>query len=101
VRRPIWEAWRDLVEWLVDHPGGDVFLEAAMAGFGIEPKDWRESVAIAVEGSTPDGSDDGSGRRFRILMGEIMDELRGRVPAAQVAAELQALMTAAKHTTVI
>jgi len=101
VRPVIWEAWRDLVEWLVDHPGGDVFLEAAMAGFGIEPKDWRESVAIAVEGSTPDGSDDGSGRRFRILMGEIMDELRGRVPAAQVAAELQALMTAAKHTTVI
>jgi len=101
VRPVIWEAWRDLMEWLVSHPGGDVFLEAAMAGFGIEPKDWRESVAIVVEGSTADDSEDGDGWRFRFLMGEIMDELRGRVSAARVAAELQTLMTAAKHTTVV
>jgi hypothetical protein len=30
-----------------------------------------------------------------------MDELRGRVPAARVASELQTLVTAAKHTTVV
>ncbi len=101
VRPVIWEAWRDLVEWLVTHPDGDVFLEAALAGLGIEPKDWSETVAGAVESSLPDDTDGDSDRRFRFLMGEIMDELRGRVPAARVAVELQTLLTAAKHTTVV
>jgi len=99
VRPVIWESWRDLVEWLVIHPDGDIFVDAAMAGFGIEPKDWRDTVAAMVASAA--SHDDGDeGGRFRWLMGVVMNELRGRVPAARVAAELRALVTAGEPATV-
>jgi glutamyl-tRNA(Gln) amidotransferase subunit E len=100
VRPLLWEAWRDLVEWLVTHPDGDIFVDAATAGFGIEPKDWRDSVADAVASDSTTCRDEDGGRRFRCLMGVVMSDLRGRVPAASVAAELQTLTTIADPATV-
>jgi len=93
VRPVIWEAWRDLVEWLVSHPDCDIFVDAATAGFGIEPKDWRDTVAATVASAAPHDDED-AGNRFRRLMGIVMNELRGRVPAARVAAELRTLAAA-------
>ncbi len=89
VRPVIWEAWRDLVEWLVSHPGGDLFEEAALAGFGIEAENWRARVAEIVESANPDHPVGSIEQRFRFLMGRAMDEFRGRVPAIEVADEIQ------------
>jgi glutamyl-tRNA(Gln) amidotransferase subunit E len=88
VRPVIWEAWRDLVEWLVTHPGGDIFEEAALAGFGIEPENWRDRVIAIRESETPDDRVASDEKLFRFLLGRVMDEFRGRVPAVEVAAEI-------------
>jgi Glu-tRNA(Gln) amidotransferase subunit E-like FAD-binding protein len=97
VRPVIWEAWRELVGWLVDHPDSDIFVDAATAGFGIEPKNWRDSVAETVASAATVPFDGKDGTRFRYLLGRVMNELRGRVPAARVADELRSLATAAAH----
>jgi Glu-tRNA(Gln) amidotransferase subunit E-like FAD-binding protein len=94
VRPVLWEAWRDLVEWMVLHPNGDIFVDAATAGFGIEPKDWTETVSATAASAVEEGFEDEEGQQFRCLMGVLMNELRGRVPAARVAANLHASLNA-------
>jgi Glu-tRNA(Gln) amidotransferase subunit E-like FAD-binding protein len=89
VRPVIWEAWRDLVEWLVTHPGGDIFEEAALAGFGIEPENWRDRVIEIMESVKPDHPVAGDEHVFRFFMGRAMDQFRGRVPATEAAAEIR------------
>ena len=100
VRPVLWEAWRDLVEWMAAHPGGDIFIEAALAGLGIEPKDWVESLQERVVAHRFDDREWRDEQRFRYLMGELMNEFRGRVPAARVADELRSRLegSAVKET---
>ena len=100
VRPVIWEAWRDLVEWIVEHPESDVFEDAALAGIGIEPKDWRQTVAAAAASPAPGSDPEDREQRLRFLMGRLMDELRGRVEGARVADEVRAYLAAAEETTV-
>jgi glutamyl-tRNA(Gln) amidotransferase subunit E len=100
VRPVIWEAWRDLVEWLVTHPGGDIFEEAALAGFGIEAENWRSRVIEIMETANPDHPVDGREQIFRFFMGRVMDEFRGRIPATEVAAEIRKHLKAGGGATI-
>jgi glutamyl-tRNA(Gln) amidotransferase subunit E len=88
-----WQAWRDLVEWLVADPPTSFLQEAGVAGFGSPPDGWRETVAKQVEASS-DVVDQASPAGRRCLMGRAMDELRGRVPAAEVEASILDLVGA-------
>ncbi len=85
-RQPvIWEAWRDLVEWVLIHPDQSLIEDAATAGFGAPDGDWRETVIGLTEGRSPDHDDGSLDQRHRFLMGLVMDELRGRVKATEIA----------------
>ncbi len=86
-----WEAWRDLAEWLAGHPGGELAAEAALAGFGSAPEGWPGRVAELAEEAAGQPHRD-EGQRARCLMKLAMDELRGRVPAAEVAAAVAELV---------
>ncbi len=86
-----WEAWRDLAEWLAGHPGGELAAEAALAGFGSAPEGWPGRVAELAEEAAGQPHRD-EGQRARYLMKLAMDELRGRVPAAEVAAAVAELV---------
>lgn len=84
-----WEAWRSLVERLVDHPDIDLQNLVEEMGLGRAPDGWRGRVAgLAAELRPvhPDGSED---QWTRFLMGRAMSELRGRVPSTEVDAEIR------------
>jgi Glu-tRNA(Gln) amidotransferase subunit E-like FAD-binding protein len=89
-----WEAWRDLVEWMIIHPDGDFLEEAEVAGIGRAPEGWSEQVANTVAGMPSDRRYSSDQSRIRHLMGVVMDELRGRVPASKVEALIQELLAA-------
>jgi glutamyl-tRNA(Gln) amidotransferase subunit E len=83
-RHPVtWHAWRDLVDWLAANPAAELQTEAELAGFGQPPEDWRDTVAD-LAGDGPFVDDDKIPSQQRYLMGLVMDELRGRVPASDV-----------------
>jgi glutamyl-tRNA(Gln) amidotransferase subunit E len=83
-RHPVtWHAWRDLVDWLAANPAAEFQTEAELAGFGHPPEDWRDTVAD-LAGDGPFVDDDKIPSQQRYLMGLVMDELRGRVPASDV-----------------
>jgi Glu-tRNA(Gln) amidotransferase subunit E-like FAD-binding protein len=79
----LWQAWRDLTEWLVENPTDDLRTAAAAAGFGEPPDGWQEDASTLLDREPPDHATDPDGR-FRFLMGRVMDDLRGRVPASEV-----------------
>ena len=84
-----WEAWRSLVERLVDCPDIDLQNLVDEMALGRAPDGWRERVAgLAAEllPEQPDGSED---QMKRFLMGRAMGELRGRVPSTEVDAEIR------------
>jgi glutamyl-tRNA(Gln) amidotransferase subunit E len=91
-------AWRDLVEWLIAHPTGDLLGEAELAGFGSPPDGWPTTVADLAGGllQVPDETRDS---RLRYLMGLAMDELRGRVPALEIDGLIRELLGAQVETT--
>jgi Glu-tRNA(Gln) amidotransferase subunit E-like FAD-binding protein len=78
-----WHAWRDLVDWLAANPTADIQSEAEIAGFGHPPEGWRETVA-GLAGNAQLDDDEKRPSHQRYVMGLAMDELRGRVPAADV-----------------
>ena len=79
---------------IVTHPGGDIFEEAALAGFGIEAENWRDRVMEIMGSEKPDHPVADDEKLFRFLMGRVMDEFRGRVPASEVAAAIKKHMKA-------
>jgi hypothetical protein len=86
-----WEAWRDLVEWLARHPDGGLQDAAQLAGFGQIPDGWHDRVdELQRDAAGPSDSE----RRERWLVGRAMDELRGRVPATEVAGLVRDLVPA-------
>ncbi|MGD9253949.1 MAG: Glu-tRNA(Gln) amidotransferase subunit GatE, partial [Holophagae bacterium] len=50
----LWEAWRDLVEWVVEHPADELEPALAAAGFGSPPDDWRNVADGLVARSQAD-----------------------------------------------
>jgi Glu-tRNA(Gln) amidotransferase subunit E-like FAD-binding protein len=85
--RPLlWQAWEPLVRGMVAAPHKAVSAIAADLRLGEAPEGWRQTVSGAVRQAdarlyAPRHED----RLFRFAMGLAMRELRGRVPAIEVA----------------
>jgi len=82
--RPVlWQARRTLVEALVRHPERPV--ARLVEPLGSVPTDWKEQIEHEARRSGPI---EDAAKQHRFLMGEMMKELRGRVPAGEVAKEI-------------
>ncbi len=86
----LWEAWKPLVTRLATQPELAAKAAVTALGHGSEPPDWRQRVASAAASRQPDHPDGSPEQRQRFLMGVLMAELRGKVPAREVAATLEA-----------
>jgi glutamyl-tRNA(Gln) amidotransferase subunit E len=85
----IWEARDDLVAWMAENPEHEVLTYIHDIGLGHAPDGWEDRVPGLVadhELDHPDGSEE---QRIRFLLGLAMTELRGRVPATEVAAVIR------------
>ncbi len=83
-RPVIWQTRRSLVESMA--ADSETPVEELAKALGPAPDDWRSDVETAVQASTHVENPD---RRSRFLMGQLMTQLRGRVPATDVAEELE------------
>jgi glutamyl-tRNA(Gln) amidotransferase subunit E len=83
----LWEARRTLVEEMANRPDSSVEELAEELALGIEPADWRQTLATAATQETENLEPEA---RRRFLMGKMMYPLRGRVPATTVADALAA-----------
>ena len=94
-RHPMaWEAWRDLVAWLAAGHGEGFLTDVQVAGFGYPPEGWSDTVKSLAEQGLRTCSGGNHESTVRCLMGRAMDELRGRVPAAEVESIICDLATA-------
>ncbi len=90
--RPVlWEARRPLVEHMAAS-GADAPAAVTSLGLGSQPPGWREDLRARVERALRTLPDAGEGALFRFLMGQAMASLRGRVPAAEAATVLAAVL---------
>ena len=81
----LWEAWDLVVRALAAAPDRSVAAIVGDLGLGATPDGWRQGVGAAVTEASgrlyvPDND-----RLFRFSMGLAMCELRGKVPALEVA----------------
>jgi glutamyl-tRNA(Gln) amidotransferase subunit E len=98
-RHPMtWEAWRDLVAWLAAAHGDGLLADAQMAGFGQPPGGWEDTVKVLAEEGFQACAGKSRETTVRYLMGRAMDELRGRVPAAEVESAIRELAAAGVET---
>ncbi len=87
-RAVLWQAWRRVIETMAADPGRPVRESLAAAGLDEPADGWQQRVAELVRTAHPDHGDGTLDQRRRFLLGRALSELRGRVPAAEVAAEL-------------
>ena len=88
VEQPLlWEVWAELVRIMVEERTSSPADLAAAREWGRPPPNWPELLERLLA-RKPDHRLDESGR-WRFYMGLAMDELRGRVAGAEVAALLQ------------
>jgi glutamyl-tRNA(Gln) amidotransferase subunit E len=84
--RPVlWEAWEPVVRAMAATPGRAVSAVVADLALGRPPERWQERVAHTVAEAARRLYRPGADRLFRFSMGLAMRELRGRVPALEVA----------------
>jgi glutamyl-tRNA(Gln) amidotransferase subunit E len=93
-RPVIWEAADELTRWMAENPEHAVEAYVRDAGIGSPPAQWRASVAHLVDQCTPDHPDGSIEQQLRFLLGVAMPELRGRVAASEVEAEVREQMGA-------
>jgi len=86
-----WEAWCDLVSWLAAGHDTGFLADAQVAGFGQPPEGWRDTVKGLAEQGLQACTGKSQETTVRYLMGRAMDELRGRVPAADVESAIREL----------
>ncbi len=80
----LWDARRSLVESMAARP--DKTLPALVEEMGSVPDGWRKDVETGVNKVT---HIEDSSKRQRFLMGQMMTNLRGLVPTAEVAEEIR------------
>ena len=85
------ENWRPLVRAMLD-PSAGPREHAAALELGVAPDGWRQRVVEIASTQSPTWPDGSADQRRRFLMGRAMAELRGRVPAVDVAAVLAAAL---------
>ena len=83
------DAWDMLVRRIAAHAGDPVESAVAALGLDHEAPAWREGLARAIASAEYEAYDRDPGRVLRHTIGRLMDALRGRVPATEVAAALQ------------
>ncbi len=94
-RHPMaWEAWRDLVLWLAAGHGEGFLTDVEVAGFGHPPEEWRDTVKGLADQGLKIWPGEDREITVRYLMGRAMDELRGRVPAAEVESAIRDITAA-------
>lgn len=92
-RRPVlWQAWDVLVRAMAERPDLPVAVLAAERKLGHAPEGWIGSAAAALTRARERAHRSDAGLVARVAMGIAMGELRGRVPAAQVADALRTEM---------
>ncbi len=88
-RRPhLWQAWRSVIVAMAARPDLPVAELFTTLGLTRSSDRWREWVAGLNRSARPDHPDGSPAQLHRFLLGRAMAELRGRVPVAEVAAEL-------------
>ena len=83
------EAWELIVRRVAATPAGSVSDVVAGQGLGLEPSGWRTRIPGIVERAESRAYSSDRDRILRIALGDAMGALRGRVPAAEVGAELR------------
>jgi Glu-tRNA(Gln) amidotransferase subunit E-like FAD-binding protein len=84
----LWQAWQEVACRLAQSPGTRVAEILSGNGFGAVSGDWAAQVSGALSDATRAVYDGDQGRLERLAMGMCMRILRGKVPAAEVAAAL-------------
>jgi hypothetical protein len=86
VRCPVlWQACDLLVRAMAAAPEQPVAALVAEHQIGTAPPGWRQRIGGLVDGAAARLYAPGADRLFRFAMGFAMSELRGRVPALDVA----------------
>jgi glutamyl-tRNA(Gln) amidotransferase subunit E len=86
------EVLAPLVADMIRHRERKVADLVQQQGFGVGTDQWRERLRALMATRVPDHPDGTREQRHRFLMGLVMKELRGRVPARDVAQTLQDLL---------
>ena len=89
------EAWSILVRRMAARPGESLAGLLGELGLDHEPPGWRAMLPRWVEAAEREAYDRDPGRVLRHATGQVMDTLRGRVPASLV---VEAVRSAAEVT---
>ncbi len=93
--RPVlWQAWAAIVRAMTAAPGTEVATIVAGLELGRPPDLWRQRAAAAVDDASARLYPPGADRLFRFSMGLAMRELRGKVPALEVASAVRSEIAA-------
>jgi len=84
----LWEAWERIARLMADSPHLHVAEIVAREGLGRRPDGWHERLREILSMAALDLYGSNPARLGRLAMGRCMCALRGKVPAAEVAAAL-------------
>ncbi len=90
----LWEVAGRLTARLARNPARDLAELVDEQGLGVAPAGWQADAAELVATSTPDHAAALPGALSRYHMGRVMPALRGRVPAREVRALVDGIITA-------
>ena len=90
----LWQAWDLLVRAMAERPETPVADLVAEKGLGSAPQAWRAAAGKAVAAAEAAAYRPGRERVARFAMGLAMRDLRGKVPALDVAAAITTEMAA-------
>jgi len=89
VDRPvIFERWAEIVVRMSENPRERPKEYIRRLRLGRAPEDWKNRISETIDTRRPDHPSGEPTQLLRFWMGEIMQEFRGRVPAAEVQAFL-------------
>ncbi len=88
-RPALWDARRRLIQAMAAAPERSVAGLVEGAGLGVAPEGWRRHWTSAERLGNPAPPPSETGARCRYLIGRAMAELRGKVPAAEVARAIE------------
>jgi len=90
----IGEAWKTIVEQMAAEPSKTLSTIVGENKWGKEPDGWMDKAKKLAGSSTPDHPDGSIEQKMRFLMGFAMKDLRGKVPAVDVASAIKKALEA-------
>jgi glutamyl-tRNA(Gln) amidotransferase subunit E len=88
----LWQAWESIVRMLAAAPQRTVASILEEFGWGVEPEEWRERIPGVISSAIAKAYSQDHKRLLGLATGIAMQQLRGKVPAAKVIAELEAYL---------